>query len=84
MVDLTHDVRVSCYASACRCVVSTRLVTLAPYASSMDIQDETIEEINEALSHIVDVLHNTRDSQKKHLWVLVDELLDARLAKQSQ
>ena len=48
----------------------------------MDIRDETVEEINEALSHIVDVLHNTRDSQKKHLWALVDELLDAKIAKE--
>jgi len=46
--------------------------------------DETIEEINEALSHIVDVLHNTRDSQKKHLWALVDELLDAKIARESK
>ena len=50
----------------------------------MDIRDETIEEINEALSHIVDVLHNTRDSQKKHLWALVDDLLDAKLARESK
>ena len=50
----------------------------------MDIQDETIEEINEALSHIVDVLHRTRDSQKKHLWALVDDLLDAKIEKESK
>jgi len=50
----------------------------------MDIQDETIEEINEALSHIVDVLHRTRDSQKKHLWSLVDDLLDAKIARESK
>ena len=46
--------------------------------------DETIEEINEALSHIVEVLHNTRDSQKKHLWDLVDELLDAKIAREKK
>jgi hypothetical protein len=46
----------------------------------MNIQDESLEEINEALSHIVDVLHKTRDSQKKHLWAMVDELLDAKIA----
>ena len=50
----------------------------------MELQDETVEEINEALSHIVDVLHNTRDSQKKHLWALVDDLLDAKLARESK
>jgi len=48
----------------------------------MELQDETVEEINEALSHIVEVLHNTRDSQKKHLWALVDELLDAKIARE--
>jgi hypothetical protein len=50
----------------------------------MDIRDETIEEINEALSHIVDALHNTRDSRKKHLWEMVDELLDAKIARESK
>jgi len=50
----------------------------------MDIRDETVEEINEALSHIVDVLHKTRDSQKKHLWEMVDELLDAKIARESK
>jgi uncharacterized coiled-coil protein SlyX len=50
----------------------------------MELQDETVEEINEALSHIVDVLHKTRDSQKKHLWALVDDLLDAKIARESK
>jgi len=50
----------------------------------MELQDETVEEINEALSHIVEVLHNTRDSQKKHLWALVDDLLDAKIARESK
>ena len=50
----------------------------------MELQDETVEEINEALSHIVEVLHNTRDSQKKHLWAMVDELLDAKIARESK
>ena len=50
----------------------------------MELQDETVEEINEALSHIVEVLHNTGDSQKKHLWALVDELLDAKIARESK
>jgi hypothetical protein len=50
----------------------------------MDIRDETIEEINEALSHIAEVLHNTRDSQKKHLWALVDDLLDAKLDREKK
>jgi hypothetical protein len=69
---------------ACRCFVSTEIVTLCAYPSNMDIRDETVEEINEALSHIVDVLHKTRDSQKKHLWALVDELLDAKIARESK
>ena len=50
----------------------------------MDIRDETVEEINEALSHIVEVLQKTRDSQKKHLWEMVDELLDAKIARESK
>lgn len=57
---------------------------LSIYPFNMEIRDETIEEINEALSHISEVLHNTRDSQKKYLWALVDDLLDAKLDREKK
>jgi len=64
----------------CRHRLSLRMAIL----TIMNIQDESLEEINEALSHIVEVLHKTRDSQKKHLWAMVDELLDAKIAMENK
>jgi hypothetical protein len=47
----------------------------------MRLQDETIDEINEALSHIVDAInHAGTESRKKALMELVDDLLDEKIA----
>jgi hypothetical protein len=45
----------------------------------MQIQDETNDEINEALSYLVDGIRHAGDFRKQHLLDLVDGLLDAKL-----
>jgi len=45
----------------------------------MKIQDETIQEIDEALTHLSDGIRHAGDFRKQHLLDLADELLDAKL-----
>lgn len=45
----------------------------------IQVHGETEEEINEALSHLVDGIRHAGDFRKQHLMDLVDGLLDAKL-----
>jgi hypothetical protein len=45
----------------------------------MKIQDETIEEIDEALAHLSDGIRHAEDCRKKYLLDLIDQMLDAKL-----
>jgi hypothetical protein len=45
----------------------------------MIIQDETVQEIDEALSHLADGIRHAGDFRKQHLMDLVDQMLDAKL-----
>lgn len=45
----------------------------------MQIQDETNDEINEALSYLADGIRRAGDFRKQHLMDLADGLLDAKL-----
>ena len=45
----------------------------------MIIQDETVQEIDEALSHLADGIRHAGDFGKQHLMDLVDQMLDAKL-----
>jgi len=45
----------------------------------MIVHDETVEEINEALSHLADGIRHAGDFRKQHLMELVDQMLDAKL-----
>lgn len=50
------------------------------YTRSMITEDSTIEDINEALSFIVDAIHSAgSESRKKALLELVDDLLDEKI-----
>jgi len=52
---------------------------LASILSIMIVHDETVEEINEALSHLADGIRHAGDFRKQHLMELVDQMLDAKL-----
>jgi hypothetical protein len=45
----------------------------------MKIDDETIEEIDEALAHLSNGIRHAQDFRKQHLLDLVDQMLDAKL-----
>jgi hypothetical protein len=45
----------------------------------MKIQDETIQEIDEALIHLSDGIRHAQDFRKQYLLDLVDQMLDAKL-----
>jgi hypothetical protein len=47
----------------------------------MQIHDETDEEINEALAHLVDGVRHAGDFRKQHLLDLIDQMLDAKLTR---
>ena len=66
---------------ACRCVVSTdnSCQSSQSILSSMIIHDETVQEIDEALSHLADGIRHAADFRKQHLLDLVDQMLDAKL-----
>lgn len=55
------------------------------YSNSMKTQDATLEEINEALSYIVETMaHAENIGRKKALLELVDDLLDDRIEMQNK
>jgi len=66
---------------ACRCVLSTDngCQSVESILSIMIIQNETVQEIDEALSHLADGIRHAGDFRKQHLMDLVDQMLDAKL-----
>ena len=49
------------------------------YTQVMKFQDETIEEIDEALAHLSDGIRHSENFRKQHLLDLADQMLDAKL-----
>jgi hypothetical protein len=49
------------------------------YFMDMDMDTETIKEIDEALAHAVDTRSKTIDSKKHIVDKFIDDLLDSRL-----
>jgi hypothetical protein len=45
----------------------------------MIIKDETVQEIDEALTHLANGIRHAGDFRKQHLLDLVDQMLDAKL-----
>ena len=45
----------------------------------MKIQNETIEEIDEALAHLSEGIRHSENFRKQHLLDLADQMLDAKL-----
>ena len=52
------------------------------YTQVMKIQNETIEEIDEALAHLSDGIRHAENFRKQHLLDLADQMLDAKLGMQ--
>lgn len=50
----------------------------------MKIHDETSEEIDEALAHLVDGIRHAQDFRKQYLLDLIDQMLDAKLTRGNQ
>ena len=82
MLDLTNHVHSICYTK--RVGVEYPLTPLSQsskYPDDMQIHDETDEEINEALAHLVDGVRHAGDFRKQHLLDLIDQMLDAKLTR---
>lgn len=62
----------------------TPLSQSSKYPDNMKIHDETSEEIDEALSHLVDGVRHAQDFRKQHLLDLIDQMLDAKLTRGNQ
>ena len=54
------------------------------YPDDMKIHDETSEEIDEALAHLVDGVRHAQDFRKQYLLELIDQMLDAKLTRGKQ
>jgi hypothetical protein len=85
LTNVENEVRAICYANAVGVSYpQTPSRQLSQYPDGMKIHDETIEEINEALAHLVDGVRHAEDFRKQHLLELIDQMLDARLTRGNQ
>ena len=80
-----EDVHEKCYASAVgMSYPQTSMRRSSKYPDDMKIHDETLEEIDEALAHLVDGVRHAQDFRKQHLLELIDQMLDAKLTRGKQ
>lgn len=79
------DVHEKCYASAVGLLYpQTHFRQSSQYPDNMKIHDETSEEIDEALAHLVDGIRHAQDFRKQYLLDLIDQMLDAKLTRGNQ